>query len=731
MPLQGVLVIVDDRSTACVSDSAGFYDVNLEADREVHLDFMLTGYKTANYHLQVTDVTYLDVQLEPDLYFGQEVEVSARRQYSRATQIGTTISGNEMESLRGKNLASSLKTISGVSSLNTGNGISKPVIHGLHSNRIIILNNGIRQEGQQWGNEHGPEIDPFTADHLTILKGSGSLQYGPDALGGVILIEPQALRNDPGINGEAHILANSNGRGANVSAALEVCSKKIPGLSGRIQASGLRSGNVNSPDYYLSNTGQKDYHLSYAAAWRHRKWSSDIFYSQFNSQVGIFSGSHIGNLSDLMRAIERGIPADTSRFSYTLARPYQDIEHELLKVHSRWNISDSGFIDLTYGRQYNRRREFDKHVPLNDSLAALNRPSLELELTTHSADVLWEQRFRNQLTLNAAMNMSQQANTYSGMFFIPNYRQTAAGGFTGIRKKSGKNQYEAGLRYDWRHSEVFYYENQILLRPVLAFSNWAATMSYYRELNTYNSFTLQGGKAWRPPHVSELFSNGLHHGTASIERGNKNMREEISYQFNASFRHASTKFRMDATPYLMYAQDFIYLQPDQKAELTIRGAFPSFTYTQTDVILRGFDFTSSYDTDWNAQVKIQSSVLRAQQRANKEYLVMMPADKYQVTYTQRLKKKLSILAELVYTAKQWRISNARDYAPVPEAYTLFNCEVSYRPIRLHSNWSLSFGVQNILNTRYRDYMHRLRYFTLEQGRNFSIRISYSFNKNTQ
>src|SRR6201996_3633207 len=124
--------------------------------------------------------------------------------------VSDSIGGKALEEIRGLSLGESLKSVAGVNSLQTGPSISKPVIHGVYSNRILILNNGVRQEGQNWGNDHAPEIDPFIATKITVIKGAASIRYGSDALGGVVLLDPKEMRKDPGVGGEVNLVGMTN-----------------------------------------------------------------------------------------------------------------------------------------------------------------------------------------------------------------------------------------------------------------------------------------------------------------------------------------------------------------------------------------------------------------------------------------------------------------------------------------------------------------------------------------
>jgi iron complex outermembrane receptor protein len=269
---------------------------------------------------------------------------------SERTNIQTSMSKIELkeadlEKTRGLSLADALKEIPGVTTLNTGPTISKPIIQGMHSSRILIINNGIRQEGQQWGTEHAPEIDAFIANKLTVIKGAGSIKYGSDAIGGVILVEPKQLLDTAGITGEINVVGITNGQQAITSGILEGMLKKIP-LQWRVQGTLKRSGDLKAPNYYLSNTGFYERNFSWALAYKHKRLNVELFYSQFNTDIGILRAAHIGNLTDLANAFTSSVPAYTSNFTYKINRPKQEVLHELFKVKSDYLINENSKLQL-------------------------------------------------------------------------------------------------------------------------------------------------------------------------------------------------------------------------------------------------------------------------------------------------------------------------------------------------------------------------------------------------
>jgi iron complex outermembrane receptor protein len=187
-----------------------------------------------------------------------------------------------------------LKGISGVQSLQTGSSISKPIIHGMHSSRVIILNQGVRQEGQQWGSEHAPEVDPFVSKNIQVIKGPAGLRYGGDAIGGLILMEPNSLPDTSGISGEAQTIFFTNGRQFVTSGMLEGGFKNVNGWGWRVQGTLKNGGNIKTANYNLANTGVEEQNFSTALGYKNQKFGTDLFISRFQSIIGIYSGSHIG-----------------------------------------------------------------------------------------------------------------------------------------------------------------------------------------------------------------------------------------------------------------------------------------------------------------------------------------------------------------------------------------------------------------------------------------------------
>ena len=731
-PLEFAQLYIKELNVSTTADTAGYYVIKNICAGTYTVLCQHFGCDSVISIIKINDDTKKNFYPEHHALELGLVAVSAAKTKERSTQSTHELKGRELDEKKGESLGEALKDITGMASIQTGSGISKPVIHGMHSNRILILNNGIRQEGQQWGSEHAPEIDPFTAGKLTVIKGANSVRYGSDAIAGVILVEPAELRDSAGVNAELNLVGISNGRTGIASAMIEQNLRAVPALSWRIQGSLKQNGNTSTPHYYLKNTGVKEYNFSAATAFNKTRYGAELFYSQFNTTIGIFSGAHIGNVSDLYDAIQRPEPLETGGFSYTIGRPYQHIEHELMKVKFHVLTGNAGKISVTYARQYNLRNEYDKHKPLNDSLAGLNRPELQFEITSHSADIAWEHNSFHHFTGTIGFNGMTQGNTYSGRFFIPNYRNYSGGIYWIERYTKNKLQIEAGFRYDYRWLKIYKYESNVIVSPIYKYENPSITLGAIYKRSDKLSFNLNAGSAWRAPGVNELYSDGIHHGTATFEIGDRNLTPEKAYNFIAGVNYQSEKFHLEVEAYHNIVDGFIYLQPRLPATVTIHGSFPTFVYTQVNARFSGIDAQFNYRIIPSLLLTTKTSILRAFDQINNNWLIQMPADKVSeaATYNMKSYGKLTnnyITVSAEYTNKQWRVPANSDYLAPPPAYTLANLEMGTTLKWDKQQITIGIGCSNLFNIVYRNYMNRFRYYADELGRTLILRLKIPFN----
>ncbi|MCR9173220.1 MAG: TonB-dependent receptor [bacterium] len=730
-PLPNSKVHIRELDITVTANSKGFYSIPGMCKGEYLVFCKHIGCDAIKDTIELTQSTVLNFYPEHHLEIGP-VEVEANKD-ADLTQKPERMSERELNESRGLSLGEGLSKINGVSQLSAGNNISKPVIHGMHSNRILILNNGVRQEGQQWGNEHAPEIDPFIAGDLAVIKGANSVRYGPDAIAGVILVNPKELKKTPGISGELNLVGLSNGQQGNVSATVDGNLSKLPALRWRAQGTLKRGGNVHAPDYFLKNTGIFEYNFSGAVGWFKPNYGIDVFYSQFNTEIGVFSASHFGNLTDLQTAFEAERPLEEADFTYAINRPRQEIEHELFKAQGYLFTGDKGKLTFTYARQFNRRREFDKDVPLNDSLAALNLPALSFNLTTHTGEIAWQHNRVNNFKGSIGVSGIHQGNTYRGRFFIPNFRKLGGGVYwiEQWKPKGSKLALEAGARFDYIYQRIYMWVDEEIYSPEQHFMNGNGSFGASYAFN--KKFSVRGnvGTAWRPPNVAELYSDGLHHGAAGIEIGNSALKTEQALNFTASLEYDSDRLRFLVDGYYNIVNNFIYLRPTLETLLTIKGAYPVFAYSQANAHLRGTDITVGYELTDNWNFTSKASILRAWNFSQNDHLIWMPADRFENSVEYRFNKnsKLTnafISMTVVTVLEQTRVPENTDFAPPPEGYTILNASMGMDiPVK---NQLITVGLtaNNLLNARYRDYMNRFRYFTDVMGTNIALRVKVPF-----
>lgn len=730
--MPGVIVQLVNLKLIKESDSKGLirFDNLCEGEYEILISFL--SYHSISQTVKINSNKSLIFELSPSVKNIANVNVITERTNTESTMAKIELKGIDLEKTRGLSLADALKEIPGVTTLQTGPTISKPVIQGMHSNRILIINNGIRQEGQQWGAEHAPEIDAFIANKLTVIKGAGSIKYGSDAIGGVILVEPNVLPDSAGIHGELNLVGISNGRQGVSSGILEGRFKKIP-LSWRVQGTIKKAGNIKTPDYYLANSGFTEKNFSWAAQYQWKKIKTELFYSQFNTDIGVFKGAHIGNLTDLEKAFNSNEPSIKSGFSYAIDRPKQHVEHELFKSKTDYIISDDSKMSLVLSRQYNLRDEYDKDLPLNDSLAALNKPELHYEITTYTGDLSYSHQFNEKLTSSIGFNTIQQVNTYEGRVFIPNFVNNSYSLYSIHQYKLKKIMFDFGIRYDYEFLKIYKFNSKNkLYSPERTFNNVSFNTGFDYRIHKNISYHLNIGTAFRAPAVNELYGNGLHHGEGKYIYSNENIQPEKAKAIITGFEIDNFKrFHGHLDFYYKQMEGYIYMKPVFPATLSIRGAFPSFQYEQRDAYFTGVDAWLHYSITTQLKSTHKLNIVRAYNTSDRTFIPYIPSDRIENGLKFEFKdgktfKESSIDVHVLYVAKQTRLEPLSDYKDAPPAYTLLNADAGTSVHIGKQHYEIGMSVNNILNSKYREYMNAFRYFTDEPGRSFVLRLKYHF-----
>lgn len=732
LPLAGSSIYLVEKEVATQADGHGYFSFQNICTGDYTIEITNLGFETS---VQTIHVTAKDEShtffMEHEGVVLHDVNVVGHQPTLRTTAANTTLGQEELNKSKGEVLAEILQDIPGVTMMQTGATIAKPVIHGMHSNRVLMVNNGIKQEGQQWGAEHAPEIDPFIASEITVIKGAESVKYGAEAIGGVILVEPSPLPINGGLSGSVDLVGSTNGRVGTASAMLESDFKPLPGLSWRVQGTLKKGGNLQTADYYLNNTGIRESNYSAALSYRKSKLHLDAYYSHFNTDLGIFEGAHVGSVDDLNAAIDHGRPFTDGAFTYDIDVPRQSVIHDLVKLKIHKDLNEGTQLDIQYGFQRNARQEYDTRRGDRSSI-----PALDLVLNSHSLDVSYDRINANSLRslfgINATAIISNNIPGTMATPIIPNYDSYGFGAFVVERLVKEKYDLEAGIRYDFKTLDAAGYRGNEFYGGQHDFHNVSGSLGilwrFHRDWNLKSNL----GLSWRPPTVNELYSDGLHHGSASIEVGDNNLKSEQGYKWINTLSYSKEKLRIELNGYAHYLKNYIYLNPTGEVVESLRGAFPVFHYEQTDALFMGADLTASYQLPYGFLYGLKGSYLYADDLEATGNLPMIPSNRLdnKLQYARTLESSrfsdFFIEAQLQTVFEQTRYNKESDFTPAPATYNLVNINAGTKIKLNEQTVGIHVSANNLLNVSYKEYMNRFRYYAHDLGRNISLRLSYNF-----
>lgn len=733
MPLPGAQVVIEAQNRGVVTDGGGRYLLeNLDAgEAVVRVRFVGFALWERAVLLQRGETTTLNVQLVPEtLRLGDVVVEGAQDQLTRRTQSATTLTEAELARTRGQTLGETLERLPGVTTLSTGPSISKPVVRGLHSQRLVVLNAGVPQEGQQWGGEHAPEIDPFAPAQIELIRGVAGVEYGVGAIGGVIRVEPRELPVAPGVGGEVQLNAFSNNRQGAGSVMLEGATAKVRGLGWRVQGSLRRAGDAAAPDYGLVNTGFSERNALFAVGLHRARFGVDVQASRFQTDLGIFKGAHIGGAEDLRLILENGQPFMTAPFTYRIEAPKQAITHDLLSVQGHVNSTAGDRFEVQYGLQRNQRLEYDSHY--RGQTLPEGRIAFDLSLISNTLEARFQHRPLGRFLGSVGVSGMNQGNENgeTGQL-IPNFRSFTGGVFVREAYLQGPLMLEAGARYDYRWLSAYPRVEGTFTRQVRTHGAFTVSTGAVWRFASAWSAGVNLGTAWRPPSVNELYSFGVHHGTAQFEVGDASLGRERSTGADMTLRHESRHLRIETSLYATRFDGYLYLFPDTALVTTFRGVFPRYRHLQTAALLRGVDGQVVVRPLEALSLELTGSLVRADDTAHHVPLYGMPADRVSLIATWFMPRLYAfrngaLSSEVRLVRQQDRVPVGADFAPPPPGYRLFNVGLSGEVNVGATRFEVAVDVENVFNTAYRDYLSRYRYFADNPGRNVALRVRVPF-----
>ncbi|WP_298781643.1 TonB-dependent receptor [uncultured Polaribacter sp.] len=763
-PIIGASVAIINLNRFTSSNIDGIFEIDNLCEGQIIVEIKHISCETKQVTIDLDKNIEKEIFLEHHLEKLNEVVVKTNTKTEQSS-VEQSIKKGVIEQFSDKSLGNALNTISGVSSLNTGNSIVKPMIHGLHSSRLLIINNNVRMFDQEWGDEHAPNIDINASDRIDVIKGANTLKYGSDAIGGLILLKPKKYAIKDSLFGNTLTSFNSNGFGGNINS--EIIKTYKSGFYTKLQANYRQFGDFEAANYNLTNSGIKSLNGSLRLGYNSFEKGFDAYYSYVNNEFGILQSSHIGNVNDLVNAINSNEPRVVEDFSYDINVPKQAIVHHLGKIEAYKRYKGFGKLTAQYDFQINRRKEFDlRRGDLK------NTPVIDLRLFTNSLQSDLQIDYFDNLKINTGLLVRYQQNdAISGTGtspLIPDFDKFDTGFYAiGNYNLNETSKISTGIRYDFSHinatkeynitdwNETYNYDElfaefengevdgtDIPTNPKFSYHNISASLGLSKKFNN-NIFLLANyGLASRVPNPSELFSDGLHHSAARIETGLLTIDKEIANNFIVSLEKSNTDFGFVISPYYKHIKGFIQLIP-VGITTTIRGAFPIWQYNQVDAQIFGVDIDVNKKITNTLNYVGSLSLLQGDNLTDNIPLIHMPATNFsnRLSYVNESLNQLTISLSHKTILQQNRFPDYNfytynatlqedvfvDISSTPPSYSLFSLNTSavFKTFNKGS-LKLEFNIENMFNVSYREHLNRLRYFTDDLGRNYNLKIKINY-----
>lgn len=689
-PLVGVIVSIPELQESTTTDADGNYTFDALPQRTVSVQASYLGHQTQVKKVDLRKTSQLDFVMKEQNAMLGEVVVTGLTGKSLMKDSPTPISLVNTDMLRttpATNIIDALSHQPGVSQVTTGGGISKPVIRGLGFNRLVVVNDGIRQEGNQWGAEHGVEIDAQGISSAEIIKGPASLIYGSDALAGVIIFhgDPVMARNT--IGGEATTEYQSN--------------------TGLINYSLNFRGNQNGWVWNGRWTDKRahDYHNradNYVVGSRFREQDAEAM-AGYNGGWGY---SHLtASIYHLTPGIAEGERAEDSK-SYSKTLPFQQIHHYKVVSDNAYYIGSST-LQAIIGYQQNRRQEYEEST---------EQPGLDMMLHTLNYDIRYILPEQKGWKATIGANGMWQRNINKGTeYLIPGYQLFDLGAFTTTSFQSGRWTWSGGLRVDHRHVHAFALADTFD-RLSRGFTSLSGSVGAVYHVGDNMSLRLNMAKGFRAPGISELSANGVHEGTQQYVVGNGQLKAEQSWQADAGWDFTSRWVTMQLSLFANYIDNYIFTA---RQDGQMREDVPVYQYMQGDARLLGGEVTLDFHPverlHWQNSFSYVHSVLRHQPRESR-YLPYTPAPRWngELRYTLiRDGKTLDhtyVAANMECNLRQNHYYMLADTETATPSYTLLGLsagtDLKYRGKRLAT---LSLSATNLFDRIYQNHLSRLKY----------------------
>ena len=753
-PLQGVSVYFSDIKTGSSTDANGNFNLKNLPEGKHLIEISHIGYTSVIEYVDINTETKKDYALTEAIVENNTVIVTGVGTSTQSKKTPFQVSVLRKEELAqssSTNIIEALAKKPGVSTLSTGPAISKPVIRGLGYNRVLTINDGVRQEGQQWGDEHGIEIDEASVSRVEILRGPASLIYGSDATAGVINI----ITNVPAENNtvKANLFTNyqTNNKAKTFNGNI---AGNIKGINWNLYGSSVAAADYqNKYDGRVFNSKFNEKNFGGYAGCNGSWGYSHILFSSFNLKTGLVEGERDSS-GFFIKPVAGGttVRATDADFNSTTPEiPYQHIRHFKIASDNNFELGKNR-LSLNVGFQHNQREEFGNPDNLNERALFFDLKTITYTARLNLADM-------NGWKTSIGVNGMQQQNTNKGVKqLIPDYNLFDIGGYVYSQKTIKKVTLSGGLRYDTRNLNV-----KVLMDGADAkgaafkksFANVSGSIGSAIQLSDKLNLKLNVARGFRAPGIPELASNGSHEGTIRYEYGDVNLKSEISTQLDAGIELNTQHISFSVSAFYNNFSNFILYRKLQAtggsdSTVTVDGTnLTAFKFDQTKAALSGIEATVDihpHPLDWlhiqNTFSYVVGKLKNPVESAG--YLPYIPAPRLITEIRGNFKKihnsirNFYIKTEIDNTFAQHNIFFAYNTETATPGYTILNAGIGadFANAKGKEIFSLNISGNNLGDVAYQNHLSRLKYSAenlvtgrtgvFNMGRNFSIKLNIPF-----
>ncbi|MDR3252151.1 MAG: TonB-dependent receptor [Tannerella sp.] len=672
---------------------------------------------------------------------------SYRTRVNRSSTLPVEVAGKEfLHSHFTGNLMQTLEYLPGVRSMDVGSGFSKPVIRGMGFNRVSMVENGIKQEGQQWGSDHGFEIDAFNIERVAVRKGPSSLLYGSDAMGGVIEITQTPAPENNGLHSEVSLLTKSATNALEGSVMLGF---KHDALYAKLRYSEKHFADYRIPadtivyltqqipvyNHRLKNTAGLERDVNFYAEFRQGRYSSGYAFSDTYQKTGFFPGAH--GIPDVSRVRDDGD-------SRNIELPFSLVNH--LKASSRqqyfWD-NVAGTVDI--GFQNNHREEWSQfHTHYGSQQPPTVAPDKELQfaLNTFSASAKLRSLACGDFVNTLGSDFQYQQNRIDGYsFLLPEYDRLTAGLFAlSERQLSTQLSVSGGVRYDYGKINISAYSDPYLNQylhemgyndelteqyrwrsyPVdRSFGNFSGSLGIVWNPAAHHSLKANIGSSFRLPGANELAANGVHHGTFRHEQGETALSSERGWQLDGSYIFDNQDISLSAASFFSSYDNYIYLKPTGEWSV-LPHAGQIYRYTGAEAVFAGAEVSLDARLLKVLKYSIAGEYVYTYNRTERTPLSFSPPASLRNTLSLNI-KNFQVYTEMYNIAAQNRVAKNESRTPGAE---LFNLGGSISVPFAGAAVELSLSLRNLFDTKYFNHLSFYRKVEIpEPGRNLTVKIT--------